>query len=69
LLPCSEDGDGIGDACEMGDIDNDGITDFKDNCRYATNPDQKIQIMIAQGMHVKILFYSDTKRDARHDER
>lgn len=25
----------------MGDQDKDGITDSKDNCRYAVNPDQK----------------------------
>ena len=25
----------------MGDQDNDGVTDFKDNCRYAANPDHK----------------------------
>lgn len=25
----------------MADVNKDGVTDFKDNCRYAANSDQK----------------------------
>jgi hypothetical protein len=34
-------GDDMGDACQTGDVDQDGVVDFRDNCRYAANPDQK----------------------------
>lgn len=37
------DGDGIGDACDPGqlDLDEDGILGANDNCPYVFNPDQK----------------------------
>ena len=36
----NNDGDNLGDACDVDD-DNDNITDFKDNCRFKTNPTQE----------------------------
>ena len=29
------------DTCQMGDVDKEKVTDFKDKCRYAADPDQK----------------------------
>jgi hypothetical protein len=31
----------VGDACEGGDIDNDGVVDSIDNCKWAANPNQE----------------------------
>src|SRR6188768_1449709 len=54
-----------GDACQMGDQDKDGITDFKDNCRYAANPDQKDEDNDGFGDVCEILFYSHNRSESK----
>ena len=40
-------GDNLGNASQMGDQDNDGALDFRDNCRYLPMLIKKILIMMA----------------------